>query len=1503
MSDSPLAAFSHATRGWFTDNYAQPTRVQARGWPVIASGRHALLTAPTGSGKTLAAFLWALDRLGTRPVDQPGIQVVYLSPLKALVHDIERNLRAPLMGIQRTAERLGEAFHLPDVAIRTGDTPQRERQAQLRAPSEILVTTPESLFLLLTSRMAGHFRSVHTIIIDEVHALLPSKRGAHLALSLERLSALAETEPQRIGLTATVKPLSEAAGFVGGDRPVEIVDCAERPKLAVRVKVPVPDMERIPIPPKPGGSILAEGLVEDRPGRDQERGIWAAVHPALLAEIRAHTSTIIFVNSRGLCERLAQALNELADEALVLAHHGSVSHERRAAIEEALKAGTLRGIVATSSLELGIDMGAVDQVILVESPGSVARGLQRAGRAGHGPDQISKASLFPKFRGDLLESAVVAAHMDRGDIETSQAPRNALDVLAQQVTAMVVAADKFEKSDLLTRIRRAWPYRELTEAALDAVLEMLSGGYAGGEFAELRPLLNWDRASDGLSPRKGSPMVVRLNAGTIPDRGLYAVHLGEDGPRLGELDEEMVYETRAGEHIRLGANIWKVEQITRDRVIVSPGSPEEPARLPFWKGDGPGRPVELGRALGEFVRQIGDLGRAKAESWLAEHTPLDELARRNLLNYLSEQHEHCGCLPTDQRITVERFRDELGDWRVCVLSPFGARIHGPWAMVLKRRLEQSVGFEVQVMYTDDGLVMRFADGDDLPELSELLPDPDEVEDQLTEVLAGSALFAGLFRENAARALLLPKRSGKGRQPLWAQRLKAQSLLATVQRYPGFPIVLETYRQILAEVFDIAGFKALLRDIRSRKIRVDEVETGSASPFSRSLVIAYVGAFLYEQDAPLAERRAQALSLERNLLADLLGQAELRNLIDADVLMRLEAELQHLSPERQARNADALHDLLRRLGDLSTGEIEQRCAAAPGQWLAELARQRQAIEIRISGEPRWIAAEDAGLYRDALGSVPPGGLPEAFIAPVERPLELLLRRYARTHGPFGVGEPARRWGFGNRSVKPEHSLCPRERAGVRVESSIAAAAILEPALRLLESEGVLARGEMRPQGQGIEWCDAEILRRLRRRTLAGLRHQVAPVEGAALARFLSEWHGVGQATPRVGEARGRLLDVIDQLEGMALPWTALSVALLPARVPNFRLDDLDMLAATGEIVWVGRGALGPKDGRIALYRRSRVAALIPASDGEFEPRAEHQVILDRLKESGACFLFELEEAFHALDKPAQTLESSLWDLVWAGLISNDTFAPLRQLSGPRRSGSKRIANLAGGRWSLVEQLSKHGPEPTEARLMQVETLLNRYGVVSREAVLSEGLPGGFGPLYQVLKQMEETGRVRRGYFVEGLSGAQFARAGVIDRLRGARPGEMPVDGCSDEDVTLLAAIDPANPYGALLPWPAIPGSGVPKRVVGAGVVLVAGRPMLWLGANGQQLLVFGSDVLDDASLVLALRHLHKLPGRWRRRSVLVKKVNGSEALASVFRPAMEEAGFSADYGGMRWQPMY
>ena len=1450
----PLARFGAATSAWFTEAFEAPTRIQREGWPPIGERQHTLLLAPTGSGKTLAAFLTCIDRLCRRPAAQVGIGAVYISPLKALVYDVERNLRAPIAGVRRTAERLGQTVRLPRVDVRTGDTSQRDRRLQQRDPADILVTTPESLYLLLTSGARENLRHIDTVIVDEIHVMAGTKRGVHLALTLERLAALTDVEPQRIGLSATQRPLERIARFLGGDRPVTIIDASEPPRIDLRITVPVDDMNAPPRPPDEDRQrVLGHGGGQ-RSQQPAEHGIWPSVYPAILAEIRKHRSTIVFTNSRQLAERLAQKLNEYAGEELVFAHHGSISHKRREEIEEALKAGQVPALVATSSLELGIDMGAVDLVILVESPGAASRGLQRVGRAGHSVGEISEGTIFPKYRGDLLEATVVAKQMLAGEIEATSTPSNCLDVLAQQIVAMV-AMDSWPLDELERTVRRAAPFAGLTREVLTATLDMLSGRFPSDEFAELTPRINWDRDDDLLTPRRSARTLAVMNAGTIPDRGLYRVQLSGDGPRLGELDEEMVYETRPGDTLILGASTWRVDAVERDRVLVSP-APGQAGRLPFWRGERPGRPLELGQAMGAFLGAYDALPATRRGAFLDATAPLDAKAKKNLADYIEAQKEATGCLPTDKALTVERFRDELGDWRICVLSPFGSRVHSPWALALEAQLSLHAGFDVQVLYSDDGIALRLIDTEDAPDPSILFPAAEEVEDLIVEQLGHSALFASRFRENAARALLLPRRRINGRTPLWLQRRKSEALLSVARRFPSFPIVLETYRECLQDVFDLPALRDVLGAVERREIRIDDVETRSASPFARSLAYQYVAAYLYEGDAPLAERKAAALTLDRNLLRDLLGQEELRELLDPLALAEVEAELQWLDGDRFIHHADAVQDLLRRLGDLSTAEIEARAEADPRPWLDELAAANRAVEVRITGEPRWIAVEDAARYRDGLGVSLPAGIAAVFLEVSEAPLATLLLRWARTHGPFVATEPGARWGMLPAQIE---ALCAAE-----------------------EVNGTLIRGEIRPGGAANvrEWCDPEVLRRLKRRSLARLRNEVAPVDADVLARFVISWHGVHPESRRV---RRPLPEIIDQLEGLALPFSVLESEILPARLPSFDPSMLDQLGASGALVWIGRGPLGIRDGKVALYQRERVPLLLaPPEPSNLEglPAA----LLAHVLERGASFFVELQRA--ADGASTEMVLEALWQLVWAGLVTNDTFAPLRGLRGSGGSRRDRKLQMIGGRWSAVAHLVGAAPEPTTRLHAQVNMLLERYGVVSREAAIAAEVQGGFQAMYPVLRLMEEAGKVRRGLFVDGLGGAQFALSGAVDRLRGcrARTGRT----------MILSATDPANPWGALLPWSKARNErSRPRRVPGAHVVLVDGEPVLFLDKGGRSLLTF--ETSDDSD---HLRRAVKALNSWRgRRPLWLKKVDGAPADNCDATPALLSAGFTRDYRGL------
>ena len=1403
----PLAPFSPETRAWFERTFSEPTPAQALGWPAIATGKHTLIQAPTGSGKTLAAFLYGIDKLTPEPGQ--GLRLLYVSPLKALNYDIERNLRGPLTGLRSELT----------VAVRTGDTPQKERQRMLRHPPDILITTPESLFLMLTSQAREILRGVETLILDEVHAVAGTKRGAHLALSVERLDGLVEEPVQRIGLSATQRPLEEIGRFVSGAREIQLVDAGRAKELDLQIVVPLDDM-----------TVPEEGSYNS---------VWPSIYPEILKLVSEHRSTIVFVNNRRLAERLALRLNELANEdaeeprEIARAHHGSVAREQRLEVEELLKKGEIPCLVATSSLELGIDMGAVDLVIQVESPKSVARGLQRIGRAGHELGAVSKGRIFPKFRADLLEAAVVAKQMREGAIEETVIPRNPLDVLAQQVVA-ICADEEIEVSELHQLVRQAYPFAELSRVQLENVLDMLAGRYPSDEFAELRPRIVWDRTAGVVRGRQGARRLAVTNAGTIPDRGLFGVHLVDGGGRVGELDEEMVYEARAGQTFLLGASSWRIEEITRDRVLVSP-APGVPGAVPFWRGEGVGRPYELGEAVGAVSRELAALPDAKAKAKLRDEHALDERAAQNLLQFLSEQAAATGALPSDRTIVVERFRDEIGDWRLCILTPFGARVHAPWALALAARLRETLGLDANAIWSDDGIAIHLPDADAVPNSDVVLIDPEEIEELVVNEVGDSALFGARFRENAARALLIPRRRPDQRTPLWQQRLKAQSLLQVARKYPAFPIILETYRECLQDVFDLPSLKRLLQGLRTRQLDLVDVETPSASPYSASLLFDYVATYMYEDDTPPAERRAQALSLDRELLRELLGQEELRELLDPDAIEEVEAQLRG-----DPRDPDELHDLLRLRGDLRVGEFDEAHAAV-------LEAERRALRLRITGEERLIAAEDAGRYRDALGVMPPSGLPDVYLDGGEQPLRALVLRYAKGRGPFTTAQA-------------------KERFGIDVES----------VLRELEREELLVRGELRPGGTEREWCDPEVLRRLRRASLAALRKEVEPAEQAALGRFLPSWHGI--------DRRATLREALVPLQALALPVSLWEAEVLPRRVPGYAPAQLDQLCASGEVVWVGAGL-----DRVAVYFRDDAPVLgqVGAAD---RPEGE---IHDRLRtalEGSALFWFDL-----LTETGLETEQAlpALWDLVWAGEVTNDAWQPLRAgrrygvpkpERRPRRFSRRRATEITAtqGRWSRTERLFA-GQQPDRRALG--ELLLERQGILTRDGVRAEGIPGGFGAVYGELKALETLGLCRRGYFVESLGGAQFALGGAVERLRELRPREG-----EEPDALVLAAADPAQPYGAALPWPRRAGARA-ARVAGAKVVLLGGKPALFVERGGRSLAPLREP--DESWLRPALAALveHVRSGGLKKR-LAVERFDGEPVTESEALPLLVEAGFLA-----------
>ena len=1606
-----LARFSPATRAWFREAFAAPTAAQLGAWDAISRGSHALVVAPTGSGKTLAAFLWAIDRLATPAppaagaastapaASVPRTRVLYISPLKALGVDVERNLRAPLVGITQAAARLGSEPPHVSVGVRSGDTPAADRRALVKTPPDILITTPESLFLMLTSAARDSLRNVDTVIVDEIHAVAATKRGAHLAVSLERLDALLAKPAQRIGLSATVRPHSEVARFLGGAAPVEIVAPASSKRFDLRVVVPVEDMSRLGAAPPREGMASEGGPREGSAASVPQTGsIWPHVEEAIVDQVLAHTSSIVFANSRRLAERLTARFNEIyaermasAEEAvsvtaaasvttavsagaarhappaelmgasgrsegaeplLARAHHGSVSKDQRAIIEDDLKSGRLRCVVATSSLELGIDMGAVDLVVQVESPPSVASGLQRVGRAGHQVGEVSRGVIYPKHRADLIHAAVAAERMVAGLIESLAVPTNPLDILAQQTVA-ATALEPIDAEEWFDTVRRSAPFQTLPRSAYEATLDLLAGRYPSDQFAELRPRIVWDRSQGTLTGRPGAQRLAVTSGGTIPDRGLFVVFMAGDqatGRRVGELDEEMVYESRVGDVFALGATSWRIQEITHDRVIVTPAF-GEPGRLPFWKGDGLGRPAELGRAIGAFVREVSAGSPVEARARCAA-AGLDERAVSNLLAFLDEQRAATRYLPTDRTLVVERFRDELGDWRVVLHSPFGMTVHAPWALAVGARVRERYGLDGACLASDDGIVVRIPDTEAEPPGSELFVfDPEELEQLVTEEVGGSALFASRFRECAARALLLPRYDPGRRSPLWQQRQKASQLLDVARTFPTFPIILETVRECLQDVYDLPALTALAREIAARSVRLVETTTDAASPFASTLLFGYVAAFMYEGDSPLAERRATALSIDSALLAELLGRVELRELLDPAVMELTDLELQRLAEGRQARGIEGVADLLRGLGPLTVDEVAVRLepdaatathepdaapapapaptiatAASAEAHLTALVAARRAIRTSYAGREWWAVIEDASRLRDALGVPLPMGIPDAFTESVADPLGDLVSRYARTHGPFTAGDVAARFGLGT--------------------------AVALVALRRLADARRLVEGEFRPAGTGSEWCDAEVLRRLRRRSLAALRHEVEPVDQTTLGRFLPAWQHVG------GRLRGvdGVASVIEQLEGVRIPASAWESLILPARIAAYTPAMLDELTATGEVLWAGSGTLAGNDGWISLHlAETAPLTLPPPIDRETTPLQRE--VLATMAGGGAFFFRQLADAVGSQDDTE--LAAALWDLVWSGLIGNDTFAPVRSLISGGRTAHKPArsaprARLHGGRAFARPKLpSRSGPptvsgrwsilpvaddSPTRRAHALAETLLERYGVVTRGSVMSEGVPGGFALVYRTLSGFEETGHARRGYFVEGLGAAQFATAGTIDRLRsftsfaadgsgggGDRAAGSDGSGHAARTVVTLAATDPANPYGAMLPWPPLPeGTGHrPGRKAGALVVLVDGALVLYVERGGKSMLAFGpADVSrtesesesgavarahvaavaeaadSDEVLRAAAQSLAAVVTGGKVEKLAVQSVNGEFVVGTAVGAALQAAGFGVTPQGLR-----
>ncbi|NYS30830.1 ATP-dependent helicase [Pantoea sp. WMus005] len=1502
QSDVILARFSPATRRWFSAAFAAPTPVQKAAWQAIAGGEHALVIAPTGSGKTLAAFLTAIDTLFQVRTDQPAptrettTRILYISPVKALAADVQRNLNLPLAGVYAERQALNAPAITLNIGMRSGDTPAAERARLLRRPPDILITTPESLFLMLTSKARTTLQGVTTVIVDEVHAVAGSKRGSQLALSLERLDALLPQPAQRIGLSATVRPVERVAAFLGGCQPVQVVNPAASRTLHLTIEVPVEDMTDI---------ASADDPIDD--ATSASGSIWPHIEARILQQVMAHRATLVFVNSRGLAEKLTARLNARfmahqtnaddqhegrndTDDLIARSHHGSVSKEQRGEIEAALKQGSLRCVVATSSLELGIDMGPVDLVIQVGAPLSVASALQRVGRAGHQVGGTSTGILFPRTRRDLLDSAVILKSMREGQLDALAPPRNPLDILAQQTLA-AVAMDTLQADEWYAQVCRADPFRSLSRRLFDATLDMLAGKFPSDAFAQLRPQLVWDRQSGLLTARPGAQHLAVTSGGTIPDRGMFSVILpeGEEqagSRRVGELDEEMVYESRVNDIITLGATSWRIQQITHDQVLVVP-APGRPARLPFWRGEGVGRSADSGASLGMFLRQVNAASPDDAQQQL-QALGMNFSAVTNLLALLAEQRAATGVLPDDRTLLIEHCRDEIGDWRVILHSPWGKRVNAPWALAIAARIQQRMGFDASVAASDDGIVARFPASEGLLPGAELFMfDADQLTQEVTESIGQSALFAARFRECASRALLLPRRNPGKRSPLWQQRLRAGQLLEVARQFDDFPILIETARECLQDVYDLPALHHLMKQVTQGSVKMVEVTTEQPSPFAAPLLFGYVAEFIYASDAPQAERRASLLTLDTNLLGELLGQTRRRDLLAPDVVEQVEKELQRLDDRYQAQHTEGIIDVLRDLGPLSVAGIAARFSGNDSQIaeaVAQLSVARRIIPVTLAGEDRWSVIEDAARLRDGLAVVLPDNLPATFLAPQADPLRDLINRFARTHTLFTARQLAMHFG-----------------AGVAVVNAV---------LLSLHQQGSLLNMGAATGESEMAWVSPEIFKRLRLRSLQSAREATRPVPPAAWVSLLLERHGL--LRPQREELLGTngLLRVIEQLAGVPLPASLWESPILRARIADYQPAMLDELLTRGEVIWCGHKVLGQNDGLISLHLAEYAAETLPVIDTTQPLTSVQQATIDVLSRGGSWFVHEIMAQMEEETQPTEIYDA-LWQLVWQGYVSSDSWIAVRGLlttPGVTRSrpapalrtrfgqrftpgalpARRPAVNTLAGRWSRVIRTEI---APARMALSLVENLLDRYGVITRGCAISEQIPGGFPALQPVLRGMEDAGRLLRGRFVAGAGGAQFADNLTIERLRMlADNPEITTEALS------LTAIDPANPFGAMLSWPSHASGIRLTRRQGARIVIAGGALMLYLTPSGKELLTFSD---DPARLEAAVAALGVALKRDKSASFTLETVDGEPVTQSPLLNTLRHAGFSRVPQGFSW----
>lgn len=1436
MGKDVLSIFHPIISEWFERNIGEPSLPQVEGWPVISRGENVLIAAPTGAGKTLSAFMECINNLFIQGLEGrigSGVQVLYVSPLKALNNDIYRNLEVPLSGISKICEEKG--IQLPGITmgIRTGDTPQADRRRMIKNPPHILITTPESLYLLLTAAgTRDMLKAIRYLIIDEIHTLLGNKRGAHLAISVERLSNLTGREFARIGLSATVKPVEEAAKYLGGfrraggewvPRPVTIIEPSMGKMVDLKITMPVKDFR-----------VLEEGT------------IWPEIYKEILSEVNNHKSTLVFVNGRATAEKVAANLNNLSGKTIARAHHGCISRESRLEVEKQLKAGELPCLVATSSMELGIDVGAIDLMLQVASPKSVARGLQRLGRAGHRLNAVSKGRIIPRTQGDLLETAIVSREMLNGSIEEEHVPKNSLDVLAQQLVAMACVKD-WTFNELMTLLRSTYSYQTLKEDELDRVLCMLAGDYERNEEKQMSPRLIWDRVNRIIRGNNYSRMLAVGGSGTIPDRGYYGVYLSDGKTRLGELDETFVYEARIGERFMLGTSAWRIEEIRRDRVVVSQ-SGSMGAKTPFWTGEGLGRPYQLGRTYGSFLDELSKkAGTGGYLQWIMSNTPVDEVGAKNLENYVLEQKAALGCLPGQNRIIVEYFSDEVGDCRIVVHSSFGGRVNAGLKILLEHYLSGALHSQVESSHNDDGILINILGYHEYPKNIFSLVSPDNVEDVLIETLPETPLFAITFRYNAARALMMGQKRYGRRTQLWAQRIRALEVMQVAEKNADHPLIVETFRECMEMVLDVPSLIKVLKDIKSGKIQIIEKATSHPSPFTRELLFNFMGVMMYEGQIPNPQKPSGRIVSQRSSLN--LNFKDLSSLPDVTASDIHEAALRG-SPymgDRGIKSYDELHNFLLTYGDIVMSEeylsvAREKCAGSFEEWIASLESEGRISYIELPGSLKrfCVASEEYSMYIKAMrkhGNTGDGVLEWTE----EEALSRIIRRYARYCSPFQYKDLLDRYPFIHDKA--------------------------DKILKRLEEDEVIIKGSFKDTGE--VWCHASVLDKARKIHMAAARDSVVAKDGAVFASFLPSWQKVGrEPVSPVDE----LYDSIQKLRGLYLPAEWWEEFVFPARIKGYKKAYLDRLCSSGRVVWrVKEDSSSPK---LSWY----TAEGLKEMDREpFDLNEKEKIIYGILKKKGASFLYALSAA-SSMD--TGELLDILESLVWKGIVTNDSFEPVRYFLSSKPSGAKQRAKIRAsayridmGRWEITGGMQEESLEEN------LHMLLNRYGLISREVILCEKADFTWNEAYEVLKQWEYTGRVNRGYFIKGISGIQFM-------LPEAAAALNVVDGC----YYVLDACDPAQAYGRILHYA---GDGW-TCVSGNALVIKSGEPVIIVEGYGERFLPVShcrEDVIGGMKVFAeAFSKCEIWPGRKR---IKMKQWGEQNASKCEFSEELDILGFNKE----------